>query len=286
MAKRKQHKKAFTIIEFVLAMTFLAVLLIGITTITMRILDIYQKGLALRAINATGRDILNDLSRTIGGSPIVENINPVSTDKIDITQVDIRKTYRSYFNETMMTFNEKTVQSGGVFCTGSYSYIWNDAPAIRSVREDSTYKNQMFLINGEYYKFARIPDHERKACERVDEESDQLKTKQITGIPPEDVVSLISDDESDLALYDFVILPATQNNITGQIFYSGMFIIATMRGGVNVLTNGDYCTGSDTMYSSEVEATDQEFDYCAVNKFNFAMRATGESSNADQYGER
>ena len=99
-------------------------------------------------------------------------------------------------------------------------------------------------------------------------------------------MSLIGDNESDLALYDFVVLPATQNNKTGQVFYSGMFILATMRGGVNILSNGDFCTGTDTMYSSNVESTQQEFNYCAVNKFNFAVRASGQTYNTNQYGER
>jgi hypothetical protein len=99
-------------------------------------------------------------------------------------------------------------------------------------------------------------------------------------------VSLISDNDSDLALYDFVVLPATQNNKTGQIFYSGSFILATMRGGVNVMTNGDFCTGTETMYGTDVEATSFEFNYCAVNKFNFAVRATGQTTNTNQYGER
>ena len=290
MAKRKE-KKAFTIIEFMLAMTFLAILLMGITTVTMQILEVYRKGLSMRAINATGRDILNDLSRTIAGSPIVENINPKASEGTsDITGEDILKVYRNYYNETTMTYNNKTVQAGGVFCTGSYSYIWNTAPAIRTVRNNPGYKSNLFRIkvgdDERYYKFARIPDVERKACERTDENSTNLKSK-VTAIDDEkNIVSLINDDDADLALYDFVILPATQNNKTGQIFYSGMFILATIRGGVNVLSNGDFCTGSEIMYSDKVEATNQEFNYCAVNKFNFAMRATGETSNAEQYGER
>ena len=86
------------------------------------------------------------------------------------------------------------------------------------------------------YKLARFPDTDRVACERVDANSDDLKTTHITNdIDSRDVVSLISDDESDLALYDFVVLPATQNAKTGQIFYSGSFILATMRGGVKIL---------------------------------------------------
>ncbi len=290
MTKKKQ-KKAFTIIEFMIAMTFLAVLLMGIATVTMRILEIYRKGLSMRAINATGRDILNDLSRTIASSPIVENINPTAADSTkNITGDDILKVYRNYYNESTMLYNEKNVQAGGVFCTGSYSYIWNTAPAIKMAREDSSYISSLFRIKvgdeENYYKFARIPDTSRKACERSDEDSMNLKSKVTEVSDKRDIVSLISDDDADLALYDFVILPATQNNKTGQIFYSGMFILATIRGGVNVLTNGDFCTGSEIMYSNNVESTNQEFNYCAVNKFNFAMRATGESHNADQYGER
>ena len=287
----KKHKKAFTIIEFLLAMTVLSVMLMGIVTLTMRILEIYRKGLALRAINATGRDILNDLSRSVGGSPIVDNINPVpSSGSNDIRWNDIKKVYRNYYNEKISSSsvtNNKKVQIGGVFCTGSYSYVWNTAPAIEQYRKNPNNKNNLFTIEGKVYKLARFPDTDRVACERVNANSDALKTTHITNdIDSRDIVSLISDDESDLALYDFVVLPATQNAKTGQIFYSGSFILATMRGGVNVLTNGDYCTGTEQMYNSEVEAVDQDFNYCAVNKFNFAVRATGETSSVDQYGER
>ena len=278
-----RKKKAFTIIEFMLAMTFLAVMLMGITAITMRILEIYRKGLTMREINANGRDILNDLTRTVGGSPIVEHINPEASNGMNITPDDIKVAYRNYFNETMMTSNGKSVQAGGVFCTGAYSYVWNTAPAIESVRKDSTNKNKLFLINDNYYKFARFPDTDRTACAH---HGGVLDSTKITGVEDESIVSLIGDNESDLALYDFVVLPATQNNKTGQVFYSGMFILATMRGGVNILSNGDFCTGTDTMYSSNVESTQQEFNYCAVNKFNFAVRASGQTHNTNQYGER
>ena len=291
MKRQKKQKKAFTIIEFLLAMTVLSVMLMGIVTLTMRILEIYRKGLALRAINATGRDILNDLSRSIGGSPIVENVNPTpASGSTDIRWNDIKKVYRNYYNEKTSSSsitNNKHVQIGGVFCTGAYSYVWNTAPTIEAYRKNPDSKNNAFTIEGKVYKLARFPDTDRVACERVNENSDDLKTIHISnGIDSRDIVSLISDDDSDLAIYDFVVLPATQNAKTGQIFYSGSFILATMRGGVNVLTNGNFCTGTEQMYNSQVEAVDQDFNYCAVNKFNFAIRATGETSNVDQYGER
>lgn len=289
MKKRKEQKKAFTIIEFMLAMTFLAILLMGIATLTMRVLEIYRKGLALRAVNATGRDILNDLSRVVSGSPIVEKVNPkAQQNSTQITAADIKKAWRNYYNEVARVTtnsNGNTVQTGGVFCTGMYSYVWNTAPTIAEYRESGV-KNNAFTINDTVYKFARFPDNERTACERQNEDSSALKTTHFTYSPANGVVSLIADDDTDLAIYDMVVLPATQNDVTGQIFYSGSFILATMRGGINILTNGDFCTGTEQMYSTTVEASNQDFNYCAVNKFNFAVRATGESRDTNQYGER
>ena len=98
----------------------------------------------------------------------------------------------------------------------------------------------------------------------------------------DDITELISRDEMDLAIYDLRILPATQNDTTKQIFFSGSFILATLRGGVNIESNGDFCTGEGNLDGTDFTLND--FDYCAVNKFNFSARATGEAS-VKQYGE-
>ncbi len=298
---KKQGKKGFTIIELLLSMAFLATMLIAIATLTMRILDIYRKGLSMRAINSIGREIISDLTRTIGGSPIVENINPVTTGE-DIDWESINMAYRTYFHESFRPVDGDSgeeVQAGGVFCTGAYTYIWNTAPAIIEYREgnDDLKNTDYYTIQvnkseseaGEpkFYKFARVPDNKRSGC-AVEEGEEFNPHLEYTGISENDVVELIGDDEVDLAIYDFLVLPATQNNKTGQIFYSGAFVLATTRGGINVLANGDYCTGksTDDLLDEDVENTRYDMQYCAVNKFNFAMRATGESYNTDQYGER
>ena len=297
MKKHQSPKKGFTIIELLLSMAFLATMLLAIATLTIRILDIYRKGLSLRAVNSIGREIITDLTRIIGGSPIVENINPIATGN-DIDWDDIIIAYRNYFNETYRKVSDntsKTIQAGGVFCTGSYSYIWNTASAIDEYRNGDGSLDNYYTIKTDdgvekFYKFARVPDTHRHACETASEEDTSIKTTHIeyTGIHDKDVVELLGDDEVDLALYDFMVLPATQNNKTGQIFYSGAFVLATVRGGVNILANGDYCTGKETkdFFNNDVENTRNDMNYCAVNKFNFAMRATGESKSVDEYGER
>jgi hypothetical protein len=61
--------------------------------------------------------------------------------------------------------------------------------------------------------------------------------------------------------------------------------LATYRGGVNIKSNGDFCEGSDDENGyRDSEITLNDFDYCAVNKFNFSSRATGETG-INKHGE-
>ena len=93
------RKKAFTIIELMLAMAFLGTMLVGIASLIMRITSIYQKGLALRGVNSIGREIVSDLTRTIGGSKVNVDINPeIENGKIKVK--NINKARAQYFVET------------------------------------------------------------------------------------------------------------------------------------------------------------------------------------------
>lgn len=294
-------RKAFTIIELMLAMAFLGTMLLGIASLVMQITNIYQKGLAIRGINTVGREIISDLTRTVAGSRVEVDINPPS-GKSEIGIQDVVAARAQYFVEkTTKNSSNKTVQAGGAFCTGSYSYVWNTAENIRVARKNgaeggrlanSVAANQaisdgvlviqttddQFIVP----KLVRFVDRNREACS-VDE-SNRMKTLfdlTADSISSKDITELIADNEADLALYDFTILPATKNYTTKQIFYPGTFILATYRGGVNITSNGDYCQGSDkddgTM-DDKNEYTGNDFDYCAVNKFNFAVRASGETN--------
>lgn len=259
-------KKAFTIVEFMLATTILAVMLISIAALTVRIIEIYKKGLAMRAVNSVGRDIINDLSRVISSSPVTNKVMPEGT----ATPTAIGQAWASYYRELTTTSNGYTVQASGAFCAGQYSYIWNTAPIIEQV-ERGTIPSSALKINNQVYRLARIPDSNRSVCSTL------AGGKNYTVEDANDITALINKDENNLVVYDFSVLPAMQNKRTGQIFYSGSFIIATLTGGVNIQANGNYCTGRDELYAREanIEATSLNFDYCSVNKFNFSVRATG-----------
>ncbi len=70
-----------------------------------------------------------------------------------------------------------------------------------------------------------------------------------------------------LALYDLTITVPTTNPTGETSFYAASFILGTLTGGINVKAKGNFC--------KTPEDYEQDFDYCAINKFNFAAQAKG-----------
>ncbi|MBR5670188.1 prepilin-type N-terminal cleavage/methylation domain-containing protein [Candidatus Saccharibacteria bacterium] len=293
----EQQKKGFTIIELMLAMAFLGTMLVAIAALIMRVTSIYQKGLALRAVNTNGREIISDLTRTITSSPTHLKVNPEYGNS-GIDAAHLKAALANYY--LSVEDGNHTEQYSGIFCTGSYSYVWNNAPTITASRDESSSNDGHLLkiklagAGNEFYipKLARFPDTERYACAHNETTSPTSATEyspasmalgEGRSITMDDITELINDDDMDLALYDFRIIPATQNETTKQIFLSGSFILATIRGGVNIQSNGDFCTGDNKDIDSEFSL--ENFDYCAVNKFNFSARATGEATITNRNGE-
>lgn len=273
-------RKGFTIIELVLAMGFLTTILVTIAILLIQIMSIYQKGLSLRAVNTMGQQLIDELTRTVGGSPIVSDINPVPNDSGIVNEQALATALRRYYVSNTIVEDGRQKQINGVFCTGSYSYIWNTP---ESDPTNSASPNVLTLQYGEtgerkIYKMARVVDNTRRICQEA--QGDSPASNFIINATDPEPIELINTDEADLYLYDFTVFPATQNTITGQTFYSANFILGTMRGGINIMSNGDYC---EDLASQEMVS---DFSYCAVNKFNFAMRATGYTEGEDQYGER
>ena len=89
------------------------------------------------------------------------------------------------------------------------------------------------------------------------------------GIPDDNVMVLYANDETNpLSLYDLDLLtPAMDDNRT-VAFYTGSFILGTLQGGIDINATGNFCKTPEGY-------NDEEFDYCAINKFNFAVQAKG-----------
>ncbi len=275
MKELKQNKKGFTIIEFSISLIFISIILVAVCLLTIQISQIYQQGLVIRAINSAGREIMDEMTQTVSSSQIVAGINPTLGSGLDnITDRDILEARKKYF-----LYNQKgsdsSQQTSGIFCTGSYDYVWNTADTVKN-----NDKNNAVLINNQIYKFARIPDTSRKFC-AADISTGKIKS---ISIPAGNVINLINSDENDLALYDLTVYPAMQSESTLHTLYSISFIIATTRGGININANGDYCRSVDDPKSGEY--SNQDFNYCAVNRFDFVIRQTGESTTQGGYGTK
>jgi len=284
-------KKGFTLIELLFAMVFISILMLVIAYLIIYIISVYQKGLTMRAVSSTGRQIIDEITRSVMSSPTNALLSPsddLNNDGV-IDENELIMATRRYYFQAYATIDGQDVPVFGAFCTGSYTYMWNTAYAINA-GVSSPYLMTYQLKSGEKtntFRLIKVYDQTREICASVVDRNSSppiyrfqngitganrtftLTFERDKSLP----ANLIQADEADLALYDFQIFPATQDPLTGQIFYSSSFILATLRGGVNIMSTGNFCQNP----SPGTLGTD--FNFCAVNKFNFTMRATGAISN-------
>lgn len=298
----KRLREGFTLIELSISIAFIALLSIVITLLTSNIVSSYQRGLAVKQINTTGMDLINDLKSSITNSS-AKNL----TDLCSLTYSDtnIRKTceddnaqnFVSLNRVATVTFNGQElgeIPVYGVFCTGAYSYIWNSGYYFSGENNISlapaklTYKDKNGTVKiMENFRLIKLPDTSRSVCVNA------ALNGSATGINPtnystnitdfpgnidisnlsqisEDPVELLNPNgEFDLALYGLAAARPAQDLLTRNILYSGYFILATVSGGINVNASNDICSTPSEYSSTAV-------DYCAINKFNFAIQANGE----------
>jgi prepilin-type N-terminal cleavage/methylation domain-containing protein len=96
--------RGFTLVELLLAMTFIAVLLLMITLLVMQVSAIYNKGLTLRAVNEAGQLLSSEMQRKLLAA---------STQSV--------------------IFTPDTNGTGGRLCAAGTVYAWNytqDAPEL------------------------------------------------------------------------------------------------------------------------------------------------------------
>ena len=72
---------------------------------------------------------------------------------------------------------------------------------------------------------------------------------------------------SDLAIYELYVAEPALSATRQNMFYAASFILGTLRGGIDIKTTGSSCKPPNDDYT--------EIDYCAINKFNFAVTAGG-----------
>lgn len=219
--------------------------------------------------------------------------------------------YQDYAAEEKDDVSGETdnVQYYGLFCTGDYTYAWNTYYGIdkgQTLRIKYTRNNGRDTAyypenpNDDPFKIIKFVDKTYRACESVVDNYSYRTEGNFTngdareidmttlsnGIPydmPEPQDGFLKNSETDLDLYELVIFPVSQDIVTLRAFFSGTFILGTNNGDANIVRSGDYCDPSgnvdpnnpDDLTSGNIFDLGSKFNYCGINKFNFAARTAG-----------
>ena len=136
----RDAKQGFTLIELMLAMTFISTLLLSITMVGIQAGRMYSRGVVLRDVNQAGRDISNMFRR---------DFLQANAGKINITGLRVPN------NENWTT---------GRLCLGAHSYVWNnpkylDDPSLLGA-------NRLFKVDGNLINLVRVVDADGGLCKR------------------------------------------------------------------------------------------------------------------------
>jgi Tfp pilus assembly protein PilE len=298
----RRFKDGFTLVELSISIAFIAILSITITLLTTNIIASYQRGLTLKQINTTGTDLINDIKSSISNSSsknLTDLCGSTYADESvrEACENDKAQNFVSLSRSATVTLNGESIgvmPVYGAFCTGTYSYIWNSGyffsgdhgvslPAAKLIykNEDGAQKT------AENFRLLKLNDPSRSVCVAmtlngsatsmneanynpgVTEFSNEINISNLGLVSSDPIELLDPNNEYDLALYGLAVARPAQDSLTRNVLYSGYFILATIRGGININVDGDYC-------SAPSEYSTTTTDYCAINKFNFAIQASGE----------
>lgn len=199
----------------------------------------------------------------------------------------------------------------GALCTGTYTYIWNTGYFENAEGYTGTDVNQREVIGAdpaklgtkaaatasfqtkyEDFRLLKVYDAERTICVNAmrdqndswdstsyvksgDYKNNKIKNEFVISQEmldiaegDEDVVELMKKyDAADLVLYELYVSQPALSSTRQNLFYAASFILGTRRGGINIKEAGNSCKPPSDDYS--------ELEYCAINKFNFAVMAGG-----------
>lgn len=290
----RSKKQGFTLIEFSIALAFFSILLLIIAYLVINMISMYQKGLTIKAVNTAGAELIDDFSRTISSSSS-DSISKLCSNYFNGVNIqkcidDEAKLVNYHQHTSNFDGNaDSNTPKHGAFCTGQHSYLWNTAytfdlfwigkrnkpnnlSSYQAILRYKTYnkpEEEKILKN---FRLIRFSDPNRLACihNRNEYSTPSSSEYNLTGyLMTEEPIELIGDSENGLALYDLTLFPPSRHNLTGHSFYSGSFVLATIRGGININSVNNYCA------DFKPDSLSTDFAYCAVNRFNFAIHSTG-----------
>ena len=247
-----KKQQGFTLIELMLAMTFVSFLLLGIAMTIIQVGAIYNQGTTTKEINQASREINDDLRRNISAAGLVTiaddyALNPTSA----VSEADA---------------------SGGRLCLGTYSYIWNYAKAIQSKSAADAnmyvtkYEATAAQPNPGTFQLIKVPDTGRVYCAKNGVGALTYRNIRADDVPR--AQELLKTGDHSLGVHHLSFLtpvPASANNdVTGQRIYSLTYVIGTSpTGALNPTQTACLPAGEDGADPL----------YCNVQQFSLVVRA-------------
>jgi len=242
---RVDSQKGFTIIELTLAMAFVSFLLLAIALSVIQVGSIYNRGMMLKEVNQTSRDISNDFTHSIEARGEIN----MTTDYVQVSSGGLKL--------------------GGRLCLGSVSYIWNYGEAVqRSEQGQSVDITKNW--DGKPVRIAKVVDPTKKYCAK-DAVSGALVTKNIATADKAQTNELLREGDRTLELYQLeVISPlSAYDAATGQRLYTILYTIGS--GKYDALVADRTACKGPTEPGSDLQ-------YCTVEQFSVVVRAGSDGS--------
>jgi prepilin-type N-terminal cleavage/methylation domain-containing protein len=191
---RVTRQTGFTLIELMLAMTFISVLLLAIAMTIIQIGTIYNRGVTLKEVSQAARSISDELNRSIAAAEVFD-----------------------------LETNYITTTAGGRLCTGSYSYLWNYQKAFNEA------DNMLANYEGSNTSVRLVKVSDLGAIYCAKNADDSLSHKDIRLQDTNKAVELLSLGDHTLALHQFSVTSSDSatDTATGQQLYEVSFTIGT-----------------------------------------------------------
>ena len=242
---QRYRRYGFTLIELMLAMAFVSVLLLAIATIAIQAGKLYNRGLTLKSINQSGREISDSLRR-------------------DFLQANAGKISGNANSAVVM------VQAGGAdrsgrLCLGDYSYVWN-VPKVVS----GEVKSGAGIItevggphSGRPINFARVIDPDGMLCQKNETTGAYMST-----VATDKVTHLLKPAGSNdvvLAIHQMKVARVAGGSGADSL-YRLEFVLGTSQLEAVNTANGTCKPPADNS---------ENLDFCAINSFEMIVRTNG-----------
>ncbi len=295
-------RHGFTMVELSISIVFVGILSISLAVVINSMVVAYRKGNMMAHVNTTGINLVDDFraatQRSSASSLMVVCSNLYTGDTVERDKC----LNDSAYNYVSLTHFSKVSMDGGrefeapiygVYCTGTYSYIWNsgyyELSGAKFAEKTASKWATLVTSDGEIryregssnapFRMLRVQDPNRSVCTAAynndGEYSSAAEMNNVINISsqtlderPEQL--LTTRGAGDLAIYDLTIAKPAVNYDNNSVFYQGTFILGTVDGGVNILSRNNAC--------ATPSGYDFAYNYCAINKFSFAVRASGGSN--------